>query len=382
MSQASFLDWSVLFMKGKNKKPIDFWIFISVLILLSLGLIMVLSASMPTAYNTNRDVYYFFKKQLFYAVIGIAVMFITANIDYKKIGKLSPILLAGSIVLLILVLIPGIGRETKDTWRWIYYPIQFQPSEIAKLAVILFFSYSLSRRKSRLDSFFKELFPYLLLLGLISYLLSRQPHLSCTIIIILVAAIILFCAGAKIRHFIVLSLPVMAGFAAYISLVPYMLERVQSFIDPFKDPLNKGYQAVQSLYAIGSGGLFGRGLGRSMQKFLYIPEPHNDFIFAVLAEELGFIGVLAVLLLFMILIWRGIKVAMNCRDKMGSLMAIGITSLIGVQSLLNVAVVTASIPPTGVSLPFFSFGGTSLVLFMTEVGILLNISRHANHQRI
>lgn len=367
----------------KGKKPFDFWIFMSVLILLTLGLVMVLSASMPTAYHVNNDIYYIFKKQLMYAVIGIVAMLVAANIDYRKLRKLAPVLLIISIVLLILVLVPGIGRETKETWRWIYIgSFQFQPSEIAKFAVILFFSYSLSKRREKLGYFFKGFCPYLLLIGIISALLIMEPHLSCTIIIVSVAFIILFSAGAKIKHFLIVSVPAIGAFATIVAFVPYMRARVLSFTNPWNDPLGDGYQAVQSLYAIGSGGLFGRGLGRSMQKFLYIPEPHNDFIFSVLAEELGYIGVLAVLLLFMIFIWRGVKVAMNAPDVFGSLVAIGITSLVAVQSLLNVAVVTSSVPPTGVSLPFFSFGGTSLVLFLAEVGVLLNISRNANYERV
>jgi cell division protein FtsW len=367
----------------KTKKTIDFGLFITVLILLSLGLIMVLSASMPTAYNTNQDVYYIFKRQLLFAAIGFAGMFIAANIDYKLLGKLAPHLLILSIILLILVIIPGIGFESKGTYRWFKFgPLQFQPSEVAKLSVILFFSYSLSKRREQLQSFFKGMMPYLLLLGVFAVLLLLEPHLSCTMIVLCVAAIIMFTAGAKIRYFVILGLPAVVALGTVVAFVPYMRARVLSFVNPWNDLQGDGWQAVQSLYAIGSGGLFGRGLGRSMQKFLYIPEPHNDFIFSVLAEELGFIGVLAVLLLFLIFIWRGLKIAMNASDTFGSLVATGITAQIAVQSLLNVAVVTSSIPPTGVSLPFFSYGGTALVLLMFEIGILLNISRYGKNERI
>jgi cell division protein FtsW len=367
----------------KSKKPFDFWVFISVLILLSLGIIMVFSASAPISYNSYHDVYYILKKQLLYALIGFLGMFIAANVDYRKWDKLSKPLLVLSIVLLIMVRIPGIGREVKDTWRWLYIgPFQFQPSEVAKLAIVLFFSSSLSRRRDQLNYFFKGIMPYIFLIAVFAGLLLLEPHLSCTIIVICVASILLFSAGAKIRHFILLGIPAVAGLATVVAFVPYMRARVLSFLDPWKDLQGDGWQAVQSLYAIGSGGIFGRGLGRSMQKFLYLPEPHNDFIFSVLAEELGFIGVFSVLLLFIILIWRGIKIAVNAPDTFGSLVAVGITSLIAVQTLLNVAVVTSSIPPTGVSLPFFSYGGTSLIMFMGEVGILLNISRYANYERI
>lgn len=368
----------------KGRKPFDFLIFMTVLVMLCIGLVMVFSSSVPTAESIYNDEYHIIKSQLFFSVLGFIAMFAAANFDYKNYAKLAPAALIVSIVLLILVRVPGIGRETKGTWRWIYIGdiVSFQPSEIAKLAIILFFAYSLSKRKDAMNSFFKGILPYLLLLGIYVGLLRLEPHMSCTIIILMVAGIILFTAGAKIRYFVIMGGAAVVGLSAIILVEPYMMARITSFLDPWKDLKGDGWQTVQSLYAIGSGGLFGRGLGRSIQKFLWIPEPHNDFIFSILAEELGFIGVLVVLLLFMIFIWRGVKIALNAPDTFGSLLAVGITSLIAVQSLLNVAVVTNSIPPTGVSLPFFSSGGTSLFLFMFEVGILLNISRYSNYERI
>ncbi len=354
----------------------------TVTIMLSMGIIMVFSASAPFSYSTYRDVYYILKRQLLYAVIGFVAMLIVINMDYRIFGKLSPLLLVASIALLILVLVPGIGIEENNSRRWLELGVRFQPSEIAKLAVILFFSHSLSKGKDKLDSFFKGLVPYLLLVGIIAGLLLLEPHLSCTIIIIIIASIILFCAGAKIKHFIILFVPMAGAFAALIIKVDYMRARVLSFLDPWSDMQDTGYNAVQSLYAIGSGGVFGRGLGKSMQKFLYLPYPHNDFVFSVIAEELGFIGVLTIIILFMMFTWRGIKVAVNAPDLFGSLAAMGITFLITVQALLNIAVVTSSIPPTGVSLPFFSYGGTSLVSLMGAVGILLSISRYSNYSRM
>lgn len=367
----------------KARKPFDFWIFMTVLILLSIGIIMVFSASAPFSYSNFGDVYYILKRQLFFAVIGFVVMIIAMNVDYRIFAKYSSLLLIISISLLILVIIPGIGKEENGSTRWLEVgPVRFQPSEIAKFAMIFFFSQSLCKRKDKLDSFFKGLFPYLVLMGIVSALLLKEPHLSCTIIILATTAIILFCAGAKIKHFIIISIPMAGGFTALIYFVDYMRVRVLSFIDPWKDAQNTGYNAIQSLYAIGSGGLFGRGLGKSMQKFLYLPFPHNDFIFSVVAEELGFIGVATIIVLFLIFTWRGIKVAMNAPDLFGSLTAIGITSLIAVQTVLNIAVVTSSVPPSGVSLPFFSYGGTSLVVIMGGVGVLLNISRYSNYSRL
>lgn len=366
-----------------SKKPFDFLLFMTVLILLCLGTIMVFSAGAPHANNKMNDTYYFIKKQLQYLPLALLAMFVAMNIDYRKLGRWSPIFLVGSIVLLALV--PVIGKSHNGAQRWIDLKVtEFQPSEIAKLAVILFFSYSLSKNKNKLNSFFTGLLPYLLLLGVFGGLLLLEPHLSGTIIIFGVACIILFAAGAKIWHFVLLSFPAAAGLVALIIFFPYRRARLISFLNPFDPSVIKsdGYQVVQSLYAIGSGGLFGRGLGRSMQKFLYIPEPYNDFIFSILAEELGFIGVVAVLLLFLVFIWRGVKIAINAPDTFGSLVAIGITSLIAIQVIINIAVVTSSMPVTGMPLPLFSYGGTSLIFLMCGIGILLNISRYANYDRI
>jgi cell division protein FtsW len=367
-----------------SKKPFDFLIFMTVLILLSLGSIMVFSSGAPHAYNyIDGDTYYFLKKQLMYVPLGLVAMFITMNIDYRKLGKWSPLLLVVSMALLVLVCIPGIGTELNGSRRWLIIAGQsIQPSEIAKLSIILFFSYSLSKRKDELKSFFKGLVPYLIILGIFALLLLLEPHMSSTIVIGMVSCLILFCAGAKIKHFVILVVPAIAGVVALVLTSDYRRGRLISFLNPWEDPQGGGWQIVQSLYAIGSGGLFGRGLGKSLQKFLYIPEPYNDFILAVLAEELGFIGVLTVLLLFLIFIWRGIKVSMNAPDIFGCLLAVGITSLVAVQVIINVAVVSSSMPVTGMPLPFFSYGGTSLVFLMSGIGILLNISRYANYERI
>ena len=369
----------------KSKKPFDFWIFMAVVILLAIGTIMVFSASAPTAYSNYNDTYYFLKKQLMVVPLGFIAMFITMNIDYKKWGKWSPIFLIISLVLIILVAVPGIGIKVNGARRWIGVGSKplFQPSEFAKLAVILFFSFSLSKRKEQLVSFFKGLLPYLILVGLFAgVLLIFQSHLSVTIVIALVSFIILFSAGARIKHFVILAIPTISALMVAIYFSGYRSQRLFSFLDPFADKQGDGWQVINSLYAIGSGGLFGRGLGKSLQKFLYIPEPHNDFILAVLAEELGFIGVLVILLLFLILIWRGIKIAMNAPDVFSSLVAIGITSLIALQVVMNIAVVTSSMPVTGISLPFISYGGTSLLFLMSGIGILLNISRFSNYERI
>lgn len=367
----------------ERKKSFDFILLLTVLILVATGIVMVLSASTPTAQSKYNDTYYYFKKQLIYAAIGFIALFVMANIDYRKLQKFGTLLLLGSLGLLVLVLIPGIGQPVKDTWRWIVVGgYQFQPSEVAKFALILFFAGSLAKRKDDLKYFWKGFFPYLIVVGVFSVLIMLEPHLSCTIIMVIISFIMLYSAGAKIRHFLILTGLGGGLVAVALKTFPYMLTRVTTFLDPWKYAQDEGWQIVQSLYAIGSGGFFGKGLGRSLQKYMYLPEPHNDFIFSVLAEELGFIGIVGVLLLFALFIWRGIKISLNASDAFGSLMATGITSLIAIQTILNIGVVTASLPATGVSLPFFSAGGTALIMFMGEVGILLNISRYSRYDRL
>lgn len=369
-----------------GKKPVDFWILLTTLVLLAMGTVMVFSSSSATAYaNMNGDMYYFLKKQMLVMPIALAGMFVAMNIDYRKLAKFSTILLAVSILLLIAVLIPGIGQVVNDSRRWISIGIGgqgFQPSEIAKLAIILYFSSRLAKDRDKLKYFIKGLLPYLAILGLIAALLMKEPHMSGTIIIMIVGMSILFTAGARIGHFIMLSVPAAALAVFAVLSAEYRMNRVMSFLDPWKYKKDEGWQILNSLYAIGTGGFFGRGLGKSLQKFLYLPEPYNDFILSILAEELGFIGVFFVLLLFIIFIWRGIMIAMKAPDVLGSLIATGITVLIGIQVVVNVLVVTSSMPVTGMPLPFFSYGGTSLAILLFNVGILLNISRYANYERI
>lgn len=369
-------------MKNKNKKPFDFWIFAAVILLLSLGTIMVFSSSYYFSVKEVGNSFLLLIPQLQYMILSIIVLVLTMNFDYRRWGKLSPLILMVSIGLLILVLIPGIGQVQNGARRWLGVGTKtIQPSEVAKIALIMFLSFSLSKRKEVLQSFTKGLLPYLLLIGVIAGLVVIEPHLSGTLIIVITSFIILFCAGAKISHFVVMAVPVIMAAVGAVLVAPYRFDRVKAWLDPFKYYRDEGWQTVQSLLAIGSGGLFGRGLGQSMQKYLYIPEPYNDYIFAILAEELGFVGSLIVMLLFLVFVWRGIKVAMNAPDIFGSLLATGITSLIGLQFLFNVAVVTNSIPSTGISLPFFSYGGSALVFLMFGVGILLNISRFSNYER-
>lgn len=359
-----------------NRKTFDFGIFITVLILLSIGITMVFSASSAYSfYKNNGDSYKFLRNQLLWACIGFVAMTFMVCYDYRKLGKYSALFLAVSIALLIIVLILPANEDRVK--RWILFKgFSIQPSEVTKIAMILFFSYSLSKHKDKLPNFYKGLVPYLLIMGFIMGLLMLEPHLSATVMIACIGVILLVIAGAKIKHFAILSIPAIIALTAAIIAEPYRLRRLTGFFNPFADIRGDTWQIVNSLYAIGSGSWFGKGLGRSLQKFLYIPEPHNDFIFAIFAEETGFIGAFIVILLFLIFIWRGMKVAINAPDLFGSLLAAGITSWIAVQMIINIAVVTSSMPVTGMQLPFFSYGGSSLLFLMTGVGILLNISRY------
>jgi len=359
-----------------RKREYDFWLLFTVLVLLALGTIMIFSASSYNALYYIGNKYHYLIKQLLVAAIGLIAMFIFSNIDYRRIAASSPVLMVISTVLLILVRIPGIGSNINGSWRWFNFgPLSFQPSEFTKIAMILFLSFSLSKNSEKLRYFFTGLLPYLLVVGVTDALLFLEPHMSGIILITAVSVIILFAAGARIRHFLALALPVAVLGWELIMSDTYRQERILSFLDPFKYATGSGFQVVNSLYAIASGSLFGRGLGKSLQKYLYLPEPHNDFIFSILAEELGFVGAATVIILFILFIWRGIRVAMNAPDMLGSLIAAGITSLVAVETIINIAVVTSTVPATGMPLPFFSYGGTSLVFLMTSIGILLNISK-------
>ncbi|MGI6622367.1 MAG: putative lipid II flippase FtsW [Clostridiaceae bacterium] len=361
-----------------KKREYDFWILFTVLVMLAMGTVMVFSASSYSADYYFNNKYHFLLRQLLWGAVGVISMFVFSNIDYRRIAASSPILMVISTAMLALVLIPGIGTVINDSRRWFDLKFTtFQPSEFTKIAMILFFSFSLSKNNDKLKYFFRGLLPYLMVVGVTALLLLKEPHMSATILITLVSVVLLFCAGARVWHFILLAVPIGAVGWQLIKSAKYRMNRIIAFTDPFKYSSDEGFQVVNSLYAIASGSFFGRGLGRSLQKNLYLPEPHNDFIFAILAEELGFIGAFTVIILFMLFIWRGIKVAMNAPDMLGSLIAMGITSLIALETIINIAVVTSTVPTTGMPLPFFSAGGTSTVFLLTSIGILLNISKGA-----
>ncbi len=363
-------------MAVRPKSP-DFILFFAVIALLSFGVVMVYSSSAVSAYVNFDDSYYFLKRQLIWVTLGITVMLVTLNVDYHVWRKFAKPTLLLTIVLLILVLVPGFGKVVNGARRWLGFgSLYLQPSEIAKLSMVLYSSASLARNQEKISSFIKGVVPQLLILLVIFGLILKEPDLGTALAIGGTVFILLFTAGARLSHLTSLGLVGVTGIIAAIILEPYRLKRLLAFNDPWADPLNTGYHIIQSLYALGSGGLFGVGLGRSREKFLYLPEPHTDFIFAILGEELGFIGTVTVILLFFLFAWRGFKIAISAPDIYGSLLAAGLTTMIIMQALMNIAVVTASMPVTGIPLPFISFGGSALIFTLFGVGILLNVSRY------
>lgn len=362
----------------EKKGPIDFPLFIVILILLAIGINMVFSASMYEDRQFYKDSYYHLKRQLIWAGLGIGAMIFTSNIDYRKL-KNRKFISFGMIVTIALLIIVLFMPDKKGASRWIGVgSLGIQPSELAKIVLIVYLSDNISRKGEKIKSFLKGVLPVLIVAGLFAGLIIIEPNMSTAVIVIAVSMLMLFAGGAKMSHLIeIFALGVVLGVIAII-IEPYRMERLTGFINPWADPLDTGYQAIQSLYALGAGGPFGMGFGMSRQKQYYIPEAQNDFIFAIIGEELGFFGVAIVILLFAFLVWRGLKIALNCKDKFGSLMAAGITSLIAVQSSINFLVVSSSMPITGVTLPLISYGGSSLLFTMASLGLLLSISRYGN----
>lgn len=383
--------------KKKNKmagfssflnNPVDFTLVITVLLLLSLGLVMVLSASSPTSLQKYDNSYYFFIRQLVFAVLGLIGMYFVSRVDYRIYQKFYKQAWWLSVILLVAVLV--LGTDSHGAKRWIDLKIiTFQPSEIVKILMIIFYAGILVKNRNDLGKFWKGLVKHVLCLVTIIGLLILEPHVSTSMVIIITCCVMMIMAGCKFWQFLLSGIAAVGGIGSIATVLyfvnekfqekfQYIVTRVITFTDPWKDATGDGWQVIQSLYAIGSGGLFGTGLGDSKQKYLYLSEPHNDFIFAVLAEELGFVGCILVFVLFAVFIWRGVLIAMKAPDMFGSLVATGITTLVGVQVIINVAVVTSSMPVTGMQLPFFSYGGTALFLLLCEVGILLSISRAGN----
>lgn len=369
--------------KKYSMRSIDYTLLCAILVLLFIGIVMVYSSSsyfalyQKNVYNTE----FYFYKEITWSIVGIIGMFITMSIDYHVYKKWTPWLVLITLGFLVLVLFAG--ATINGATRWIKLgPLSFQPSELAKYIVVLYLALLIDRRKGKITKFKEGTIFYLAVAGIFAGLILLQKNLSITAVVMMVAFIMILVGGAKISHLLSL---VPVGLAAGIVLIftqSYRLQRLTSFLDPWADTSGDSYQLIQSLYALGSGGIFGVGLGNSRQKALFMPEPHNDFIFAIIGEELGLIGCIVIISIFMFLVIKGVSIAIKSRDNYGFLLAIGIISVIAIQVIINIAVVSGSMPVTGVPMPFISYGGTSLVFNLGAMGILLNISRQSKEENL
>lgn len=365
-------------MKQKNRKKfllIELPLVICVLALVVFGIVMVYSASSYNAQLNYGNKYYYMTKQIIGGVIGLFAMIICTFVDYHKYQKFKNLILVVSLVLLVLVFIPHVGTSTNGATRWIRLPgFTIQPSEIAKFGFVIFVSAYLAKNYDIIKTF-RGILPVLFVGGIFCLLIMLEPNMSITICIGIVMLVLLFVGGASFKQFACLGVPICALLPILIAIEPYRLKRLVAFLNPWENPKGEGYQLLQSLYGIGNGGIFGTGLFNSRQKYMFLPFSESDFIFSIICEELGLCGAVVVMLLFLIIIISGIRIAKHAVDRFGSLLATGITAIIASQVLINIAVVSGSIPPTGVPLPFVSSGSTSLVVFMAGIGILLNISK-------
>lgn len=367
--------------KRKNRVvagEVDYTFLVIVILIVAAGLVMLLSASAPAGMAMeSNDSYSFFKKQLVCAALGFVGMWFVSRINYERYKQYIPAAMAVCVILLVLVLIPGLGRRINGSRRWLNTPIvPIQPSEFVKPIIAMYFAIIIEKGNLDLKTLGGNL-PFMIVIGVVVGLMLCETHLSGAIVIAGIAFVVLLAGGTPLKPFVLTGL---IGAPLGIFLVSFneeRWERIISFLDPFADMQDAGYQISQAIYAIGSGRLFGLGLGQSIQKYSYLPEPYNDFIFAIICEELGLIGAAVVMGLFMALIFRGVRIAMNAPDVFSTLTAIGIVAQLAIQTILNIAVATSSVPNTGVALPFFSYGGTSIFTLLIEMGVLLNISRHS-----
>lgn len=374
---------------SRQKSPLikrgkfDITFFSLVLILQTVGLVMLFSASYAYSYEYYGNSYRFISRQATFAVVGVVLMLIISLIDYHILKKWAWIIFLGVAAMLIILLALPPMISGMDVKRWIVLgPINFQPSELAKFAIVLLFSALISANFKQMRDFKFILF-LVIVLGITCALIVLEPHLSATILVFSLGIVLLIVGGLPKRYIFG---GVGLGVGGVVMLVitgaiGYASDRFKYWLDPWLDPSGEGFQTIQSLLAIGSGGILGRGIGNSRQKYLWVPEPHNDFIFSIVCEELGLIGAVIIIVLFCLLVWRGFYIAMRSPDKFGSLLAVGLTCQVGLQAMLNIWVVTNTIPNTGISLPFFSYGGTSLLILLAEMGVVLSISRSANMEK-
>ncbi len=362
----------------KRKKSPDSVLIVITFILLGIGLVMVFSSSIHQGMNRYNDAFHFLKRQMIFAVMGLIAMYIASRFDFWQWKKFVGIFFGLNFLLLIAVLIPGIGVVRNDAQRWINIGfMQFQPSDFTKFALIIFASNYISK-KERLTKFFFGILPLLVVVGMSLGLIMLQPDLGTTIAIGGTIGVMLFAAGAKMAHLIGLASLSIPAVWFLITSAEYRFKRFTTFMNPWTDPAGSGWQVIQSLYGIAGGGLLGVGLGQSRQTTGFLPEPQNDFIFAIICEELGFLGATFIMILFAILVWRGFDIAMKCNDTFGSYLAMGLTTMIALQVIINIGVVTSSMPTTGITLPLISDGGTSLIITLASIGIIANVSRYIN----
>jgi len=357
----------------------DMWLFGVAVVLLSAGVVMVYSASAIVAADRFHDPYFFLKKQLFWALLGALAMLVAVRVDYRRLEKLvwPALIVAG--VLLVLVLVPPFGQAINGTRRWIRLGlVSFQPAELAKLALVVYLAAFVARRHDQLADVRRGLLPPLLVAGAFAGLVFVQPDLGNCLTLIALTFGLLYLAGSPARYLAWAVAPALPLLAIAIYVAPYRLRRMTAFWDPWSDARGSGFQIIQSWLAFGNGGLLGQGVGGSRQKLFYLPESHTDFIFAVVGEELGFVGAVVFVGLFAVLIWRGLRVGLRAPEPFGAYLALGITLLIATQTLVNLGVVTGLLPTKGLPLPFLSFGGSALLMTMVSTGVLLNISQHAH----
>ena len=368
-------------------KGLDVPFVLLTFVLLAIGITMMFSASYPVAYYEIGDSYYYLKRQLLFAVIGLVIMIAVSYLDYHYYHRFAAVILGVSYFALLLVLV--LPSQSGGVHRWIGVgAFGIQASEISKFAIILFMAHWGSRYYDRMDTFKFGILPGAAVLMSTAFLLLLEPHYSCIVIISLLTVIMMFVSGIKIK-WLVIGAVILAALVLLLwvsGMLTYAMERMDGWgqalnEDLDRDMWNSTWQTRNSLYAIGSGGLFGLGLGQSRQKYLYLPEPQNDFIFAIVCEELGLVGAVIILLIFALLVWRGVVIALRARDRFGKLLGIGLISHIGLQVILNILVITDWLPNTGISLPFFSYGGSSLLTLMFEMGVILSVSRTSNIEK-
>jgi cell division protein FtsW len=357
----------------------DMWLFGVAVALLSLGIVMVYSASAIVAADRFHDPYFFLKRQLVWACLGGVALWGAMRIDYRRLEALVVPVLLAALVLLVLVLIPPFGQAINGTRRWLRLgPVSLQPAELAKLALVVYLAAFLSRRAEMLGDFWRGFVPPLAVAGCVAGLVVIQPDLGNCVAIMSVTFAMLFLGGSRVRHLLIVAMAALPLVTVAVWMAPYRVRRVFAFVDPWSDPRGSGFQIIQSWLALGGGGPLGRGIGASQQKLFYLPEAHTDFIFAIIGEELGFVGAVAIVLLLAVLVWRGVRVGLRAPDLFGAYLALGITVLLAIQTLINLGAVTGLLPTKGLPLPFISFGGSALLMTMVSTGVLLNISQHSH----